>query len=82
MDNPKILELLEKQRDTLYDKLKTTTISGLYMEQYTDIKSGRVLIFNNDERHLLVNSGYVDPPFWDVDPSFCNGVCVRTFMLG
>ena len=38
MDNPKILTLLERQRDTLFDKLNETSISGLYKEQYDDIK--------------------------------------------
>lgn len=55
MDNSKILELLERQRDTLYDQLKNKTISGLYMEQYADIKAGRVFIFNNDERQMLTD---------------------------
>ena len=53
MDNPKILKLLERQRDTLLEKLKTTSISGLYKEQYDDIKAGRVFVFDNGERQML-----------------------------
>jgi len=53
MDNPKILTLLERQRDTLFDKLKETSISGLYKEQYADIKAGRVFVFDNGERQML-----------------------------
>jgi len=53
MDNPKILKLLERQRDTLFNKLKETSISRLYKEQYADIKAGRVFIFDNGERQML-----------------------------
>ena len=53
MDNPKILTLLEKQRDSLLEKLKATSISNLYKEQYDDIKAGRVFVFDNGERQML-----------------------------
>jgi hypothetical protein len=53
MDNPKILKLLERQRDTLFHKLNDTSISGLYKEQYADIAAGRVFIFDNGERQML-----------------------------
>lgn len=53
MDNTKILQLLEKQRDALFDILKKTTVSGLYKEQYADIKAGRVFVFDNGERQML-----------------------------
>ena len=53
MDNSKILKLLEAQRDSLLSKLKVTTISGLYKEQYDEIKAGRVFVFDNGERKML-----------------------------
>ncbi|HEX8332572.1 MAG TPA: hypothetical protein VF622_08110 [Segetibacter sp.] len=53
MDNSKILKLLERQRDTLFDILKGTSISGWYKEQYSDIKAGRVFVFDNGERQML-----------------------------
>ena len=53
MDNSKILRLLEKQRDTLFDQLKETTISALYKKQFADIKAGRVFVFDNGERQML-----------------------------
>jgi len=53
MDNQKILKLLEDQREDLFRKLKVTSISGLYKEQYDDIKAGRVFVFDNGERQML-----------------------------
>lgn len=53
MDNPKIVKLLEQQRDSLFDSLKTASVSGLYKEQYDDIRAGRVFIFDNGERQML-----------------------------
>ena len=53
MDNSTILQLLEKQRDGLFDKLKSTSISELYKEEYNNIKSGRVFVFDNGERKML-----------------------------
>jgi hypothetical protein len=53
MDNLKILTSLERQRDTLFNKLNETSISGLYKEQYDDIKAGRVFVFDNGERQML-----------------------------
>ena len=53
MDNPKILKLLERQRDILFEKLKATSISDLYKKQYDEIKSGRVFVFDNGEQQML-----------------------------
>ena len=53
MDNPIILISLEKQRDSLLQKLKATSISALYKEQYNDIKAGRLFVFDNEERQML-----------------------------
>ena len=53
MDNSTILKLLERQRDSLLEKLKATTISGLYKEQYDDIKAGRLFVFDNGEKQML-----------------------------
>lgn len=53
MDNPLILQRLEQQRDSLFERLKTTSISGLYKEQYDDIKAGRFFVFDNGERQML-----------------------------
>lgn len=54
MDNQTIRKLLERQRDTLYDKLKETSITGLYKQEYEDIKAGRAIVFDNGERRLLI----------------------------
>ena len=53
MDNTRILNLLKSQRDDLFDKLKATTISGLYKAQYSDLKAGRVFVLDNGERQML-----------------------------
>jgi hypothetical protein len=53
MDNLKILTLLEKQRDSLFEKLKKTSISALYKKEYQDIKAGRIFVLDNDERKVL-----------------------------
>lgn len=53
MDNPTILKLLEGQRDSLFNKLKGTSISSLYKEQYADIKAGRIFVFDNAEKQML-----------------------------
>lgn len=53
MDNLKILRLLEKQRDYLFEKLKKISISALYKKEYQDIKAGRIFVFNNGEREML-----------------------------
>ena len=53
MDNQQILKLLEEQRDSLFRKLKATSISGLYKEEYDDIKAGRVFVLDNGERQML-----------------------------
>lgn len=53
MHNPQILELLEKQRDNVFEKLKVTSVSGLYKEQYEDVKAGRVFVFDNGEGQML-----------------------------
>ena len=53
MENPKILQLLEKFRDSLFKKLNETSIAGLYREQYEDIEAGRVFIFGDGEQEML-----------------------------
>ena len=53
MDNSTILQLLENQRDSLFEKLKSTSISELYKEESYNIKSGRVFVFDNGERKML-----------------------------
>jgi hypothetical protein len=53
MDNHQILMQLEQHRDALFLQLNTTSISKLYKEQYAEIKSGRLYVFNNEERQLL-----------------------------
>ena len=52
MDNTKILKLLERQRDSVFERLKATTISGLYKEQYDHIKARRLFVFDNGEQIL------------------------------
>lgn len=53
MDNPQILKLLEKQRDSVFRKLESSTISGLYKQEYNNIKAGRVFVFDNGEKQML-----------------------------
>jgi hypothetical protein len=53
MDNLKILQSLEDQRDSLYKKLSEESVSGLYKKEYDTIKSGRLLVFDGKERQLL-----------------------------
>jgi hypothetical protein len=53
MDNQKILNLLEEQRESLFTKLKAISISGLYKEKYDDIKAGRVFVFDNGRKKML-----------------------------
>ncbi len=53
MDNPKILTLLEKQRDSLFDKLRKTSVSALYKKEYQDIKAGRIFVFDSGEKQTL-----------------------------
>ena len=53
MNNPRILQLLENQTDQLFNKLNGLNISSLYKQEYKDIKSGRVFVFDNGERQML-----------------------------
>jgi hypothetical protein len=53
MDNLKILTLLEKQRDYLFEKLSKTSISALYKKEYQDIKAGRIFVLDNGEKEML-----------------------------
>lgn len=53
MDNTSLLQQLEQQRDVLFTKLRATTISRLYKDQYDELKSGRVFVFDSDEREML-----------------------------
>ena len=49
MGNKQILEFLEKYRDNVFENLKSTSISGLYQEQYEDIQTGRVVFDQFDD---------------------------------
>ena len=53
MNNTKVLQLLEQQRDGLFVKLRATSISKLYQDEYDELKSGRVISFDSDEREML-----------------------------
>jgi len=53
MYNFKILSLLEKQRDYLFEKLRKTSISALYKKEYQHIKAGRIFVLDNDEKEML-----------------------------
>ncbi len=55
MDNLQILIKLEQQRDVLFQKLNSTTISEQYKELYTEMKAGRVFVFDNSEKQTLSN---------------------------
>lgn len=48
MENSTILRLLEKQRDNIFNRLKKTSISGLYKKEYTEIIEGKVFVFDDD----------------------------------
>jgi hypothetical protein len=53
MDNPGIFNFLEQHRNSLFEKLKATSISGHYKEQHEDIKTGKALILNIEEKRIL-----------------------------
>ena len=53
MSNSQILFQLEKQRDGLFEKLNNKSISALYLEQYSQIKSGEIFVLNNQEAEVL-----------------------------
>jgi hypothetical protein len=53
MENPTILKLLEKQTNNLFEKFNSTSISGLYKEEYNIIKAGSVFVFDNGKRQML-----------------------------
>src|SRR5688572_29018821 len=53
MDNSTILRLLEKQRDDIFHKLKGTTISGLYREQYEDLREGRLVLIGGADKAFM-----------------------------
>lgn len=53
MNNLKILTLLEKQTSSLFEQLINTSISALYKKEYQNIKAGRIVIFDSDEREML-----------------------------
>lgn len=53
MENTRILRSLEAQRDACYQELSSKTISQQYEEMYKDIKRGRVIILDNEEREML-----------------------------
>jgi hypothetical protein len=73
MDNAKILKLLEHYRDNLFEKLKVKSISGLYKEQYEDLKSGRVFVFDNGEKQMLSDLNKLSKDT-SLDTSFKNKV--------
>lgn len=49
MDNLQLFGKLEQQRDVLFQKLNSTSISELYKEQCADIKSGKVFVLDNSK---------------------------------
>jgi len=53
MDNTKLLGLLELQRDSLYARLRDTSISQLYKDQYDEIESGEVVVLGDGEQEML-----------------------------
>jgi hypothetical protein len=53
MNNNKILQSLEKQRDQLFKELKQTSIPNFYKELYESIRSGRLVVFDKEERAML-----------------------------
>jgi hypothetical protein len=53
MDNLKILTLLQKQEDYLFQKLKKTSITALHKKEYRDIKAGRIFVLDNSEKDML-----------------------------
>jgi hypothetical protein len=53
MDNLKILALLQKQEDYLFQKLKKTSITALHKKEYRDIKAGRIFVLDNSEKDML-----------------------------
>jgi hypothetical protein len=53
MGNAKILTLLEKERDSLFEKLKDISVSRLYKELYDDIEAGRVPVLGNGKEDMV-----------------------------
>lgn len=53
MDNLKIFQLLEEQRDLLFEQLRGTSISDLYKTEYKELKAGRIVVFDGEERQML-----------------------------
>jgi hypothetical protein len=53
MDNSRILKSLQQQRDVLFQKLNSTSISELCKKECAEIKSGRIFIFDNKEKQIL-----------------------------
>jgi len=51
--NSQILKLLEKQRDNLFERLSNTSISKLYKKEYSELKAGRVFVFDDGEKQML-----------------------------
>src|SRR5690348_15445093 len=43
MSNPHVLKALQRQRDDLYQSLAAKTLSGLFKQQLSDIRKGRLI---------------------------------------
>lgn len=53
MDNPAILKKLEQQRDRLFQKLKTTSVSATYQQEYDAMASGQVYVIGDNKEEIL-----------------------------
>jgi hypothetical protein len=53
MENSQILKLLEQQRDELFDRLNSTSISELHKQQYNGIISGEIHVLGDDKELML-----------------------------
>lgn len=53
MENTKLLGLLEKQRDDLYEKLRDTSISKAYRDLLGEFESGETVVLGGGEEEML-----------------------------
>lgn len=53
MNNSDILKSLENQRDQLFEKLKTTSVSATYQQEYDQIVSGQVFVMGDNKEQML-----------------------------
>lgn len=51
--NDRIFANLERQRDNLYQTLNSTTITALYKKEYDNLKAGRIIVFNKEQKTIL-----------------------------